>query len=253
MKGQIRSLAVLGIDGGVHFWDNGRTVPAPPAPHFLPFHWHPASPDNEPLSTVYHLLLREPTRPHRFIFDQDSGVECGFLREPGAQYRQCRGECVRAGHSSRRASDHPGTSPVDKGRGTGQRHRERHVAAGLHRDDERAVHQQDLLRHLHHSRSTSGSGLYGSTRVSAATARHGARTYLHGVVLGHDSKLCSTTDACAALRRQIWLWQRWFRVFDTQCVRNTDNLTLCGMEALRVSVGPCAPGRFFDMIAEVFR
>jgi GT2 family glycosyltransferase len=96
--------------------------------------------------------------------------------------------------------------------------------------------------------------LYGvDTRFCRDLARHGARAYLHGALLGHDSALRSTTDPRAALQRQIWLWQSWLHVFDRNLFEVLAIRCYVLWKAFRVSVGARTRGNFFDVIAEVFR
>lgn len=247
--------AALGIDVEVHIWDNARSVPAPPNPNFLPFLWrYLASPDNEPLSKVYNLLVRESTRRHVVIFDQDSNVGANFFEKIGQQHRQGRGGRIRARHPSRRAFDQPGALAVDQGEAL------RSVAtnAMLPRHFTAMMSglciSSALLAQLAPQPFDERLRLYGvDTRFCRDLARHGARAYLHDAELGHDSALRSTTDARAALQRQIWLWQSWLHVFDRNLLEVLAIRCYVLWKALRVSVGPRAPGKFFDVIAEVFR
>jgi GT2 family glycosyltransferase len=96
--------------------------------------------------------------------------------------------------------------------------------------------------------------LYGvDTRFCRDIARLGATAYLTSAVLGHDSALRSTTDPHAVLQRQIWLWQSWLHVFDRNLFEVLAIRCYVLWKAWRASVDPRSPGRFLDVIAEVFR
>ncbi|MGN8138961.1 glycosyltransferase family 2 protein [Paraburkholderia sp. 22099] len=247
--------AALGIDVEVHIWDNARSVPAPPNPNFLPFLWrYLASPDNEPLSKVYNLLVRESTRRHVVIFDQDSNVGANFFEKLANSIDKVEADVfvpvIR--HGERLIS--PGRLRWIKGEAL------RSVAtnAMLPRHFTAMMSglciSSALLAQLAPQPFDERLRLYGvDTRFCRDLARHGARAYLHDAELGHDSALRSTTDARAALQRQIWLWQSWLHVFDRNLLEVLAIRCYVLWKALRVSVGPRAPGKFFDVIAEVFR
>jgi GT2 family glycosyltransferase len=249
--------AALGIDVEVHIWDNARVVPAPPKPDFLPFRWrYQASPGNEPLSKVYNLLVRESTRPHVVIFDQDSSVDAAFFEE----LVDSLGKVELGADVFVPVIRHDGQliSPGRLRWIKGEALRSVTTKAMLPTDFTAMMSgmciSRSFLAQLAPQPFDERLRLYGvDTRFCRDLARHGARAYLHGALLGHDSALRSTTDPRAALQRQIWLWQSWLCVFDRNPFEVLAIRCYVLWKALRVSVGARARGNFFDVIAEVFR
>ncbi|HEX7907018.1 MAG TPA: hypothetical protein VF534_02875 [Paraburkholderia sp.] len=249
--------AALGIDVEVHIWDNGRAIPAPPNPHFLPFRWrYLASPENEPLSKVYNVLVSESTRQHVVIFDQDSRVDTAFFEkladsigkvELGAEVFV---PVIR--HDGHLIS--PGRLRWIKGQALHSVTANAMLPTDFTAMMSGMCISRSLLSQLTPQPFDERLRFYGvDTRFCRDLARHGARAYLHGAVLGHDSALRSTVDPRAALQRQIWLWQSWLRVFDRNPFEAVAIRCYVLWKALSVSIGARARGNFFDVLAEVFR
>ncbi|TDY17034.1 GT2 family glycosyltransferase [Paraburkholderia sp. BL6665CI2N2] len=249
--------ASLGIDVEVHIWDNARAVPVPPNAHFLPFRWrYFASPENEPLSKVYNMLVRESRRPHVVIFDQDSSVDAAFLEKLADCLEKVEIEAdvfvpvIR--HDGHLIS--PGRLRWIKGEALCSVTTNAMLPTDFTAMMSGLCISRAFLTRLAPHPFDERLRLYGvDTRFCRDLAKHGARAYLHEAVLGHDSALRSTTDPLAALQRQIWLWQSWLRVFDRNPFEMLAIRCYVMWKALRISVGPRAPGNFFDVIAEVFR
>lgn len=249
--------AALGIDVEVHIWDNARVVAAPPNPDFLPFRWrYLASPENEPLSRVYNVLVRESARPHVVIFDQDSSIDATFFEKlaDGLGNAELGADVfvpvIR--HDGRLIS--PGRLRWIKGQALHCVPTNAMLPADFTAMMSGMCISRALLARLAPQPFDERLRLYGvDTRFCRDLARHGARAYLHGALLGHDSALRSTTDPRAALQRQIWLWQSWLCVFDRNLFEALAIRCYVLWKALRVSVGSRARGNFFDVIAEVFR
>jgi GT2 family glycosyltransferase len=251
------NFAALDIDVEVHIWDNARVVPAPPNPHFLPFRWrYLASPGNEPLSKVYNVLVRESTRPHVVIFDQDSSVDTAFFEELVESLSKVElGADVFVPvirHDGQLIS--PGRLRWIKGQALRSVTTKALLPADFTAMMSGMCISRTFLAQLAPQPFDERLCLYGvDTRFCRDLARHGARAYLHEASLGHDSALRSTSDPRAALQRQIWLWQSWLRVFDRNLFEVLAIRCYVLWKVLRVSVGARARGNFFDVIAEVFR
>lgn len=247
--------AKLGIDIEVHIWDNAREHPAPPDPGFLPFPWrYWSSPENESLAKIYNMLVRQSNRPYVVIFDQDSSVDAAFFRELTASIDTGNAEVFtpRIRHGDTTIS--PGCLKWVKGSALARVRDRALLPANFTAMMSGMCISRALLTRLGPRPFDERLRLYGvDTRFCRDVARLGSRAWLTGAHLEHDSALRSTTDPDAALQRQIWLWQSWVHVFDRNLMEKLAIRCYVVWKAWRVSAGAHARGRFFQVVAEVFR
>lgn len=247
--------AALGIDAEVHIWDNAREQPAPPPADFLRIPWrYCSSAANEPLSKVYNTLVRASSRPYVAIFDQDSRVDARFFREliEAIETREADVYAPRIMHGDKTIS--PGCLKWIKGASlpgvTGKAMLPRNFTAMM----SGMCMSRALLALLGPRPFDERLRLYGvDTRFCRDLSRLGARAWITGAQLGHDSALRSTTDPAAILQRQIWLWQSWLRVFDRNPLEMLAIRGYVLWKAWRVASAVRARSRFFHVVAEVFR
>jgi GT2 family glycosyltransferase len=244
----------LGIQVKAYIWDNACAVPAPPVGRFLPFAWcYYSSPNNEPLSKIYNTLIRISNHSHILIFDQDSTVDEVFFRHLASSInRGCADIYVPViRHSGRTIS--PGRLNWIKGGPLRGVVSDTMLPFGFTAMMSGLCIRRKFLVRLGQKPFDERLRLYGvDTRFCRDLGRVGGKAFLTGAVLPHDSALRSTTDPRAALQRRVWLWQSWLHVFDNNLIEVVAIRCYVLWKAWRATRGKHAPGRFLDVVSEVF-
>ncbi|CAB3773041.1 glycosyltransferase [Paraburkholderia humisilvae] len=245
----------LHIDVEVYVWDNAREALTSPDMGLLPFmcryRW---SRENEPLSKIYNTLLRLSRGEHVVIFDQDSSVDDTFFRKLVDSINVVHADLFVPviWHEGEIIS--PGRLQWIKGAALRGVSPNTLLPVGFTAMMSGLCIRRAFLVRLAPRPFDERLHLYGvDTRFCRDVSNLDGKALVTGAVLGHDSALRSTVDPQAVLQRKIWLWQSWLYVFDRNLLEALAIRCYVLWKILRVSVGPRAPGRFLDVMNEVFR